>query len=70
MRHKKTPTHSLLDNYLSKFKWYRKVKGGVWYKHEFTSDAEELTFTKGSTFFTRYPAINRYSKVISFENYI
>jgi len=25
--------------YLMQYKWYRKWKGGIWYKHQFTEDA-------------------------------
>jgi hypothetical protein len=35
---------------LTNFKWYRKLLGGGWYKHQFTKDARELTFDEGTTF--------------------
>jgi hypothetical protein len=54
---------------LSKYKWYRKLSKGTWYKHQFTSDAGELTFPQGSTFWARYGNINRYSVVIDTEHY-
>ena len=57
------------DTYLSTFKWYRKVKKGTWYKHEFTKDAEQLTFPQGKTFWARYGKINRYSNVIISETH-
>lgn len=57
------------DVYLSNLKWYRKLKGGIWYKHEFTKDAEELTFPRLGIFWARYGNINRYSKVIKTEIY-
>ena len=54
---------------MKRFKWFRKLKGGIWYKHEFTKDAEELTFPQGMTWWARYGEINRYSKVIKIEIY-
>lgn len=58
-----------LDVYLGKYKWYRKIRGGAWFKHRFTNDAEQLTFTEGETWWARYGLINRYSTVIEQENY-
>ena len=58
-----------LDVYLGKFKWYRKLKGGKWYLHQFTKDAEQLTFTEGKTWWARYGNLNRYSKVINEEEW-
>lgn len=57
------------DIHLGKFEFYRKLKGGKWYLHEFTKDAEQLTFNKGSRFWTRYGYMNRYTKVILEETY-
>lgn len=54
---------------MKRFKWFRKLKGGIWYKHEFTKDAEELTFPQGMTWWAGYGEINRYSKVIKIEIY-
>ena len=54
---------------LKNYKWYRKFKKGTWYKHQFTKDAEELTFPQGNTWWARYGIINRYSNVINIENY-
>ena len=51
------------------FKWYRKYRKGVWYKHEFTRDALELSCTFVGFFWSRYSDINRYSKVIKTEKY-
>ena len=56
-----------LDVYFGRFKWYRKMKKGIWYKHQFTKDAEELTFPQGDTWWARYGKINRYSDVITTE---
>lgn len=51
------------------FKWYRKWRGGVWYKHEFTNDAMQISLPPCSTFWARYGKINRYSDVTETENY-
>ena len=56
-----------LDTYFGGFKWYRKLRKGTWYKHQFTKDAEELTFLQGDTWWARYDKINRYSDVIATE---
>jgi hypothetical protein len=56
-----------LDTYLNVFQLYRKLRGGTWWKHRFTKDAEELTFSEGTTFWARYGKINRYSDVIETE---
>jgi len=54
---------------MKKFKWFRKWKGGIWYKHKFTNDATQLTLSEGKTFWANYGEINRYSKVIEIETY-
>jgi len=54
---------------MKRFKFWRKLKGGTWYKHQFIKDAEELTFPQGKTWWTRYGKINRYSNVITTEDY-
>jgi hypothetical protein len=58
-----------LDFYLSKYKWYRKMKKGNWFKHQFTKDALELSYTFQGTWWARYPEINRYSEVVDMESY-
>lgn len=58
-----------IDVLCGKYKWYRKLRGGKWYQHEFTADAEELTFSKGVTWWARYNELNRYSKVVKTEIY-
>jgi hypothetical protein len=55
------------DVYLGKYKWYRRLKGGTWYKHQFTKDAQELTFPEGKTWWATYGKINRYYNVIKIE---
>lgn len=59
----------LLDVYLSRFKTYRKLTKGIWYKHRFTMDALELSTTFVGMFWARYGNINRYSKVVEIEDY-
>ena len=58
-----------IDVYLGKYKWYRRLRKGCWYKHQFTKYAQELTFLPGRTWWARYGEINRYSIVIAIENY-
>lgn len=52
---------------LTNFKWYRKIRGGLWYKHQFTEHAIQLTFTPGNTFWARYGKLNRYTDVVETE---
>lgn len=54
---------------LKNFKWYRKLQGGVWYKHQYIKDALQLTLNPGDTFWARYANVNKFSKVIKIENY-
>ena len=58
-----------IDVYFGKYKWFRKYRGGKWYLHQFTIHAEQLTFSKGAVFWARYGKLNRYSNVISKEEY-
>ena len=58
-----------IDNYLGIFSWYRKLRKGYWYKHQFTKDAQELTFQQCKTRWARNGEINRYSIVIEQEIY-
>ena len=58
-----------MDYYLSNYKWYRKLKKGMWHKHQFTKEALELSLTFTGTFWARYNNINRYSTVIFYEVY-
>jgi hypothetical protein len=58
-----------IDTYLGGYKWYRKLRKGYWYKHQFTKDAEELTFPQGEMWWARYGELNRYSVVIEQEIY-
>jgi hypothetical protein len=54
---------------VKKFKWYRRLSGGKWHKHEFTRDAQEICVTFVGTWWARYGKINRYSNVIEEECY-
>lgn len=58
-----------LDIRLGKFKWYRKLKSGKWYQHQFTKDAEQLTFVEGRKWWARYGKLNRYSNIINEEQW-
>ena len=58
-----------VDVYLGKYKWHRKLVGGVWYKHKFTRDAQEICVTFIGTWWARYAELNRYSKVVEVETY-
>ena len=42
---------------MKRYKFWRKFKGGVWYKHQFTRDANELSFPQGKTWWARYGKI-------------
>lgn len=55
-----------LDVYLGKYKWYRKLRGGKWYKHENTYQLPGLFIRH---WWARYGNINRYSKVINEEQW-
>jgi hypothetical protein len=57
------------DVYLGKYKWYRKLIGGTWYKHQFTNDALQLDITFTGTWWALYGNINRYSNVIEQETW-
>lgn len=56
-----------LDVYLGKYEWYRKLRGGKWYKHQFTNDALELSITFTGNWWALYGKINRYSDVVDTE---
>ena len=66
----KTAIKKWLDYlWLNKYMWYRNLRGGTWYLHEFTKDAEDITFQQGNRWWARYPKINRYSDVVENETY-
>ena len=54
---------------MKKYKFYRRLIKGTWYKHQFTRDAMEICSTFQGTFWARYANINRYSSVIRTEIY-
>tara|TARA_R110000744_G_scaffold87840_3_gene171419 strand:- start:931 stop:1095 length:165 start_codon:yes stop_codon:yes gene_type:complete len=54
---------------MKEFRWYRKWRGGTWYKHSFTLAANELGLPTGGTWWVRYGKINRYSMVIDTETH-
>lgn len=55
-----------MDYFLMKKKFYRKLKGGIWYKHQNTYQLPGLF---GEFFWFRQEKINRYTKCILIENY-
>jgi hypothetical protein len=65
----KMSKQTAVDTYFGRYKWYRKSVGSFWYKHQFTKDANELTFTAVGTWWARYNQCNRYSEVIEIETY-
>lgn len=60
---------SIFDSYFSNYKWYRKLRGGIWCKHQFTKEAQWICSTWVGTWWARYGELNRYSIVIKQENY-
>ena len=54
---------------IKNLQFYRKLKKGIWYKHEFTKDALQLSYSFQGFFWARYGDINRYSKVVKTEKY-
>lgn len=56
-------------HYLNQYKWFRSCCGGTWYKHQFSSDALEMSVNFTGTWWARYGQINRYSYVIEIEVY-
>lgn len=49
-----------------RFKWYRKLIGGIWYKHENTFQLPGLLF---DYFWAKYDELNRYTKVTDIEEW-
>ena len=58
-----------LDPYFGKYVWYRKLRGGKWYQHQFTRDALEICITFQGTWWAKYGKVNRYSEIIKEENF-
>ena len=65
----RTTRTTFWDFYFAKYKWYRKIKKGNWFKHQYTKDALELSSTFQGTWWARYSEINRYSEVVDVESY-
>lgn len=63
------PEQTWLDTFFGNFVWYRSYRKGVWYQHEFTYHAAELTFQPGKRWWARYGHLNRYSRVVNTESY-
>ncbi len=55
------------DYHLNKYKWYRKLRKGTWYKHQFTEDALQLSINFTGEWWALYGKINRYSDVVETE---
>lgn len=53
--------------FLVNFKFYRKYKGGIWYKHQFTEDANNIGLI--GTFWARFSKNNRYTEILETEFY-
>lgn len=51
---------------MKRFKFFRKLKKGTWYKHQNTYQLPGLYF---SYMWCRYGEINRYTKVVEIESY-
>lgn len=51
---------------LNNFKWYRKLKGGYWYKHQNTYQLPGLIF---DYFWAQYGEINRFTTMTKTEFY-
>ena len=60
---------SSIDTHLGKYKWYRRLIGGYWYKHQFTRDVQDICVTFVGVWWARYGEINRYSMVVEQEIY-
>jgi len=56
-----------IDTYLGKYKWYRKLRKGIWYKHRFTQFGHQLRFKDYSDWWARYGEVNTFSRVIEQE---
>jgi hypothetical protein len=64
-----TQKQTWIDTYLGKCKWFRKLRGGYWYKHVYTNDAYELRLDSYRYFWARYGEVNLYSVVVEQEIY-
>jgi len=58
-----------IDNYLGRYKWYRKLRKGYWYKHRFNNYTYDGIPYSYKHFWARYGQINGYSVVIEQEIY-
>lgn len=53
--------------YLVNLKFYRKRKGGTWYKHQFTERANYIGLI--GCFWARFPKNNEFTEIIETEFY-
>ena len=58
-----------IDTYLGEYRWYRKLRKGTWYKHEYTKDAQDVWILFHGKFWARYDKQNRYTEVIEVEKH-
>jgi len=58
-----------IDTYLGRFKWYRKLRKGTWYKRSFKVRAFELRLKSYSDYWTRYGGESSYCEVIEIEQF-
>ena len=61
--------HTWIDTYLDKYKWYRKLRKGYWYKHRFTLLGHQLRLNDRRDWWARYGEVNAFSSVIEQEIY-
>lgn len=58
-----------LDTYFGSYRLYRMIRKGNWFKHQYTKDAIQISYSLSGTFWCRYDDINKYSKVILKESF-
>ena len=64
-----TQKQTWIDTYLGKYKWYRKLRKGTWYKRSFKVRAYELKLKSYSDYWTRYGGKSSYCGVVDIERY-
>ena len=56
-----------IDTYLGRYRWYRKIRGGYWYRRTFNDNAYELRLNSYSDYWTRYGGLSNYCRVVDTE---
>ena len=64
-----TKKQTWIDTYLGRYKWYRKLRKGTWYKRSFKVRAYELKLKSYSDYWTRYGGKSSYCEVVDIERY-